>query len=63
MVGGGMSTEAQSFADLVRAEYGSSADLDTIRKAFTKRFGPIVLAIRGKYCVRGDAHRPRGGDT
>jgi hypothetical protein len=43
-----MSTEAQSFADLVRAEYGSSGDLDTIRKAFTKRFGPIVLSHFGK---------------
>jgi hypothetical protein len=43
-----MSTEAQSFADLVRAECGSSDDLDAIRAAFTGRFGPIVLSHFGK---------------
>jgi len=45
---GGMSTEARSFADLVRAECGSSADLDAIREAFTRRFGLIVLSHFGK---------------
>lgn len=62
--GGGMTSGAQhthpevsyaSFADLVHATCEKTADLETIRQAFTKRFGPIIISRFGNRLACGVA--------